>query len=102
MGSLEENRAWAEGAGLAVEALEDLSRRVRKTWAVVARRVAAGLLREPAYRRFLLDRRRSERVFALTVARLWLGYRTGALRYGLLVARKPGGAENAPAPPARL
>ena len=88
MGSLSENRAWLEGAGLVDITVEDLSARVRATWTRVSARVASGLIRDPSYRRFLLDRARTERVFALTVPRLWLGYRTGALRYGLLTARK--------------
>ena len=102
MGSLGENRAWAEGAGLVVDELDDLSRSVRKTWAVVAKRVASGVVRDRAYRRFLLDARRRERVFALTVARLWLGYRTGALRYGLLVAHKPEAPAGAGGTPAAV
>jgi tocopherol O-methyltransferase len=89
MGSLEENRAWLERAGLTVIVVDDLSRHVQQTWTRVARRVAVGLFRSRVYRRYMLDRRRSERVFVLTVPRLWLAYRTGALRYGFLVAKKP-------------
>jgi tocopherol O-methyltransferase len=56
----------------------------------VAWRVARGLVRDEAYRAYLFDRTRSERVFAASVPRLWLAYRVGALRYGLFVAEKPG------------
>jgi tocopherol O-methyltransferase len=90
MGSLDENQAWLERAGLTVSIVQDLSRQVRPTWTRVARSVAGSLLRNPVYRRYVLDRRSSERVFALTVPRLWLAYRTGALRYGFLVAKKRG------------
>ena len=89
MGSFSENRAWMEGAGLVVKSVEDLSRRVRPTWSRVAVRVVRGLALDPAYRSYLFDRSRRERIFALTVARLWLGYRTGALRYGLFEATRP-------------
>jgi tocopherol O-methyltransferase len=91
MGSLDENEAWLEAAGLEVSIVDDLSRHVRATWTRVACRVAVGLLKNPVYKRYLFDRRQRERVFALTVPRLWLAYRTGALRYGFLVAQKPGG-----------
>jgi tocopherol O-methyltransferase len=90
MGSFRENREWIERAGLRVVSVEDLSRRVRATWTRVAGRVARGLVRDSTYRRYLLDRSRSERVFAASLPRLWLGYRTGAVRYGLFVAQKPG------------
>jgi hypothetical protein len=44
---------------------------------------------DPAYRRYLLDGRSRNRSFALSLARLAAAYRTGALRYGVLVADKP-------------
>jgi tocopherol O-methyltransferase len=88
MGSAAENRAWMEAAGLAVERAEDLSRRVARTWTVCLRRVAAGLVRETRYRRFLRDAAQRDRVFALTLLRLRLAYATGAMRYGFFVARK--------------
>ena len=67
---------------------EDLSARVRRTWYVCARRLAGKLISEPRYRRFLLDRRATDRVFALTLLRLLLAYRTGSMRYCLLVFDK--------------
>jgi tocopherol O-methyltransferase len=89
LGSFKENRMWAEGAGLVVQSIDDLSRSVRGTWSRVAGRVLRGIGSNATYRKYLLDRSRSERIFAITVGRLWLAYRTGALRYALIVARKP-------------
>ncbi|HLT47369.1 MAG TPA: methyltransferase domain-containing protein [Rubricoccaceae bacterium] len=88
MGSAAENRAWIEGAGLVVEAEEDLSRAVARTWTVCLRRVAGRLLRDPRYCRFLLDATQDDRAFALTLLRIRLAYATGAMRYGFFVARK--------------
>ncbi|MDX1419374.1 MAG: methyltransferase domain-containing protein [Rubricoccaceae bacterium] len=88
LGSAAENRAWIEGAGLVVEREEDLSARVARTWTVCLRRVGGRLLRDRRYRRFLLDATEGDRVFALTLLRLRLAYATGALRYGVWVARK--------------
>jgi tocopherol O-methyltransferase len=42
-----------------------------------------------SYRGFLLDPRSRNRVFALTLVRLVLAYRTGSMRYGLMLARRP-------------
>lgn len=80
---------WCREAGFAVERFEDRSRQVRRTWSVCLRRLAARLLTDGRYRRFLRDPARQSRDFALALPRLWLAYRTGAMRYGVLVARKP-------------
>jgi len=79
---------WTSAAGFTGVALEDVSGRVAQTWAVCARRMARGLLRHETWR-YLLDRRNTERGFALSVLRLWLAYRSGAMRYGILEARRP-------------
>lgn len=89
MGSESEYRDLAREAGLRVTGFEDLSRQVRRTWTICARRVAAKLATDSAYRRFLFDNRSKNRAFALSLARLVLAYRTGSMRYGLLVAEKP-------------
>lgn len=75
------------GAGLAVERSEDLSVDVRKTWWICTRRLAGRLLRDPEARRLVT--RKGEWTFARTLPRLLAAYRTGALRYGMLTARKP-------------
>ncbi len=77
------------GAGLEVVRFEDLSRRVSRTWPVIARRALVTALRDPEARRFLADRRNPDRVFALTVPRLIAAYATRAMVQGLFVARKP-------------
>jgi tocopherol O-methyltransferase len=89
MGSEAEYRAWASEAGFVVDGFEDLSTRVRHTWALCAGRVARKLLTHPKYRRYLLDAHAKNRVFALSVPRIWVAYLTGSMRYGLLTAQKP-------------
>ena len=91
MGTEAENRAWIEGAGLTVERFEDWSRAVAPTWTRVAGRVVRGLATEARYRQAVF---RGEGVFALTVPRLIVAYRTGAMRYGFFVARKPAGTQS--------
>ena len=80
---------WMARAGFVDAALDDVSHRVDRTWTVVARRVAAAVLR-PASWRYLLDARNTERAFALSVLRLRAAFRTGAMRYGIVTGRKPG------------
>lgn len=82
-------RRWMAEAGFEVVRFEDLSQRVRRTWRVVIGRVISALVCRPGYRRYLLDGTRRNRRFALTPFRLWIGFRTGAFRYGLFTARKP-------------
>jgi tocopherol O-methyltransferase len=90
MGDEGDYRAFALRAGFTVESVEDLSRQVRRTWWICLRRVAAKLATDRSYRRFLLESRETNRIFALTLFRLLAAYHTGAMRYCLLVMRKPG------------
>ncbi len=89
MGSEAEYRAWASKAGLVVDGFEDLSTRVRRTWALCTGRIARKLLTHPQYRRYLLDARARHRIFAVSVPRIWIAYLTGSMRYGFLTAHKP-------------
>ncbi len=88
MGTEQDYRQFLEAAGLHVCAFQDLSSAVRRTWSVCLGRLLRALWRQPAYRRFLLDREHQDRVFALTLLRIRLAYATGAMRYGLFAARR--------------
>ncbi|MGF9757267.1 class I SAM-dependent methyltransferase [Microvirga sp. 0TCS3.31] len=90
MGSEAEYREWASNAGLVVDGFEDLSANVRRTWALCTGRVARKLLTHSQYRHYLLDARAKNRIFALSVPRIWIAYLTGSMRYGLMTAHKPG------------
>lgn len=80
---------WIATAGFRDPELEDVSHRVARTWTVCARRLAAALPRRDSLR-YLLDGRNSERAFALSVLRLLVAFRTGAMRYGIITAARPG------------
>ena len=86
LASESEYREWLAEEGLRVLSFDDLSRKVRRTWSVCLRRVAGRLMTDPEARRYVLDARNSERVFALGLGRIWLAYRTGDLRYGVFTA----------------
>jgi tocopherol O-methyltransferase len=83
--------ALALQAGFSPVSYNDLSDKVRRTWEICARRLAARIATDPYYWRLATSRRTRNRVFLLTIPRLMLAYRTGAMRYGLFVWTKPGG-----------
>lgn len=73
-------------SGLGLLKVEDLSRGVRRTWSVCLQRMIKRLLEDADARSYLFDPSQTERGFAVTVLRMWLAYRTGALRYGVFTA----------------
>lgn len=75
-------------AGFRIDGFDDLSRDVRRTWTVAAGRLVARLTRDPAARRVVAAG--GEAIFARSVARIWLAYRLGAMRYGVFTVRSPG------------
>jgi tocopherol O-methyltransferase len=88
MGTPAEYRALIADAGLELVACDDITEGVRRTWRHCTLRLL-GRLPHPSTWRYLLDSRNRDRVFALTVPRIWLAYATGAMRYGTFVAERP-------------
>lgn len=88
LGSAAEYSRILAGAGLRVERIVDLTAKVRRTWTVVLRRAAVRLLRDPAARRTLGERGETGRGDVLSLLRIPVAFRTGALRYGVLVATR--------------
>jgi tocopherol O-methyltransferase len=86
--TMSENVQFIQEAGFQIECAEDVSAQVCRTWTVILRRMARLLATRGYAWRYLLDPQRRERIFAWTVPRLWLAYRLGALRYGILSARR--------------
>jgi len=86
MGTREEYEAMATAAGFAVTGYEDVSSRVARTWMICAGRLVKAMLLDPGTRRLALDAR--NRGAILSVPRLILAYRTGAMRYGILTLAK--------------
>jgi tocopherol O-methyltransferase len=90
MGTREDYEKLAGGAGLRLLSHEELGPRVRRTWSICARRTARRLVADRAFRRFALARTTRNRSFLLSLPRLMVALRTGAMRYGLFVWEKPG------------
>ena len=89
MGTESDYRQWIADAELRLELFEDVSAQVRKTWPICLSRIWPSLFRQPGYLRFLFDTRSRNRIFLITMARIWLAYALGAMRYGIFTARKP-------------
>jgi tocopherol O-methyltransferase len=85
MGTEREYRSLLGEAGFHVARVEDLSAAVKATWPRCARGVARRLMRDARYRRFLFSAASRNRIFALTLLRIWAAYETGAMRYVLFV-----------------
>lgn len=86
MGTREEYEAMAMAAGFAIDGYEDVSHRVARTWTICARRLVKALLVDRETRRLALGAR--NRIFVLSIPRLILAYRTGAMRYGIFTLSK--------------
>lgn len=89
VGTEADYRRLAEAAGLRCEKVQDVSRQVATTWPRIALIFLGKLITNPRYARFLCDRYSRNRVFALTIFRLWFAFRTGAMRYGVFTFVKP-------------
>ena len=87
MGNRADYEEMAEAAGFTLESYEDLSDRVRRTWTICLSRFLKRLLTDPGTRR--LARQARNRGFALSLPRLILAYRTGAMRYGVFTFLRP-------------
>ena len=91
MGTREDYEELAAAAGLGLLSYEELGPQVRRTWSICARRTARRLVTDRAFRRLALARTTRNRSFLLSLPRLMLALRTGAMRYGLFVWEKPPG-----------
>jgi tocopherol O-methyltransferase len=89
LGSEADYRDLLAGAGFRVEGVTDVSRFVRRTWDICIRRAGAGFFTDRRTRADLFNLTRRNRVFFVTIGRIWLAYRTGAMRYLVWRARRP-------------
>lgn len=88
LGSETDYRELIARAGFADVRMEDITASVARTWPIIVRRVLARLPWDPATWRFLVGRPKNA-IFGVTISRIALAYRTGAMRYGIFTARKP-------------
>lgn len=84
LGSLSDYRSWMTAAGLEIARTEDWTARVARTWEVCEARVRRCALHRVAP---FIDLRQA--AFLDHFATLLDAYRSGAMRYGAIVARRP-------------
>jgi tocopherol O-methyltransferase len=89
MGSRADYEELAARAGLELARYDDISRGVRRTWGICLRRLAVRLVTDPDVRRLVASPATRNRDFALSLPRLVVALRTGAMRYGVFVWEKP-------------
>jgi tocopherol O-methyltransferase len=89
LGSASEYEALGERAGFELRKFDDVTRSVARTWPAIVRRLLAKLATNPRYLQFLFSRHAKNRIFAVTILRIWIAYRTGAMRYGIFTFEKP-------------
>jgi tocopherol O-methyltransferase len=86
MGTREEYEAMAAATGFEITGYEDVSRQVARTWWICAGRLVKALLIDREMRRVSLGAR--NRGAVLSIPRMILAYRTGAMRYGIFTLQK--------------
>lgn len=89
MGTREDYESLAARTGFEAIRFDDIGQAVRRTWSICARRLIGKLAGDPYYRGLVLSRRTRNRPFILSLPRLMLALRTGAMRYGVFVWHKP-------------
>jgi tocopherol O-methyltransferase len=81
MGTATEYESMARAAGFVVSGYSDISASVAKTWTICLWRFLRGFATRADVRRIALSGRNG--IFVLSLPRLILAYRTGAMRYGV-------------------
>jgi tocopherol O-methyltransferase len=84
-----EFRAATLAAGFTNYQFHDYAQQVKKTWPLCAWRTVKGFFAKPHYRSFLFSAKNPNRIFALTLFRIWIAYELGVMRYGVFSADKP-------------
>lgn len=74
---------------VAAAPMQDLSRKVRRTWTLTIQRGFKRLFTDSQLRAFLLNPQQTERVFAAAMIRIWIALHTGSMQYGLFSVTKP-------------
>jgi tocopherol O-methyltransferase len=84
-----EFKAATLAAGFTDYQFTDYAKQVKRTWPLCAWRMIKGFFTKPHYRSFLFNSENPNRIFALTLFRIWLAYELGVQRYGVFSAEKP-------------
>jgi len=83
MGSRADYEHLASEAGFRLTDYQDISREVRRTWSICLARLVKSLISDSGIRHLALSQATQSRDFMLSLPRLILALRTGAMRYGI-------------------
>jgi tocopherol O-methyltransferase len=83
VGTASDYERLARETGFEVVRVQDITQKVASTWPRIAWTFFVKLLAQPRYLRFLLNPHAHNRVFAVTIFRIWVAYQTGAMKYGV-------------------
>jgi len=83
LGSASDYESLGRLAGFELYSSEDLTASVSRTWPAIVRSLLAKLVTKPRYLNFLVSRHVQNSIFALTILRIWVAYKVGAIRYGV-------------------
>jgi tocopherol O-methyltransferase len=82
-------RERLEAAGFVVDEVRDLTRQVRSTWPRAVARILRRIPTEASVRKVLFSDEYENQGFLLSIVRMTLGYRLGAVRFCLVSAHVP-------------
>ncbi|WP_141735988.1 SAM-dependent methyltransferase [Oligoflexus tunisiensis] len=77
-----------EEAGFELTLAQDVAPQVKKTWAICCSRLAKKVVTDSAYRKFLWNHPAKDKVFALTLFRLYAAFETHAMSYWIFAGQK--------------
>lgn len=83
--------AWKrliEDAGFTLTHEQDVARQVKKTWAICCGRLMRKVVTDASYRKFLWNDPAKDKVFALTLFRLYAAFETKAMSYWIFAGEK--------------
>jgi tocopherol O-methyltransferase len=78
-----------EDAGFELTWQQDVAQQVKKTWAICCSRLMKKVITDGSYRKFLWNDPAKDKVFALTLFRLYAAFETNAMSYWIFAGRKP-------------
>jgi tocopherol O-methyltransferase len=78
-----------ENSGFELSYQQDVSSQVKKTWAICCSRLMKKVATDSSYRKFLWNDPSNDKVFALTLFRLYAAFQTNAMSYWIFAGQKP-------------
>ncbi|MBS0629237.1 MAG: class I SAM-dependent methyltransferase [Verrucomicrobia bacterium] len=88
IGTQNEYRAMIEKAGFGELHFQDITDAVQKTWSICAYRLTIAIFTDKKVRALLRNKKIPDRIFAITIYRIWLAFKIKSIRYGIFSAVK--------------